>query len=53
MLRRDTTSDENWDHIKNLMPGKEGGPAVTAKDFRLSTPLGVRRDCLKKLLVNA
>lgn len=35
MLRRHELTDEQWDAIKDLLPGKEGDPGVTAKDNRL------------------
>jgi len=35
MLRRHEVSDAQWDGIKDLVPGKEGDPGVTAKDNRL------------------
>lgn len=35
MLRRHEISDEQWDAIKDLVPGKEGDPGATAKDNRL------------------
>ena len=35
MLRRHELTDEQWNAIKNLLPGKEGDPGVTAKDNRL------------------
>jgi len=35
MLRRHELTDEHWNAIKNLLPGKEGDPGVTAKDNRL------------------
>src|SRR5262245_7639058 len=35
MLRRHAISDENWERIKDLLPGKAGDPGVTAKDNRL------------------
>lgn len=35
MLRRHAISDEHWERIKDLLPGKEGDPGVTAKDNRL------------------
>jgi len=35
MLRRHELTDEQWDAIKELLPGKEGDPGVTAKDNRL------------------
>jgi len=35
MLRRHAISDEHWDRIKRLLPGKEDDPGVTAKDNRL------------------
>jgi transposase len=35
MLRRHAISDDNWERIKDLLPGKEGDPGVTAKDNRL------------------
>ena len=35
MLRRHELTDKQWDAIKNLLPGKEGDPGVTAKDNRL------------------
>ena len=34
-MRRHEISDEQWDRIKNLLPGQEGDPGVTAKDNRL------------------
>jgi transposase len=35
MLRRHELTDEQWDAMKNLLPGKEGDPGVAAKDNRL------------------
>lgn len=35
MLRRHEISDETWNAIKDLLPGQEGDPGVTAKDNRL------------------
>ena len=35
MLPRHAISDENWERIKDLLPGQEGDPGVTAKDNRL------------------
>ena len=35
MLRRHEISDQQWDAIKDLLPGKEGDPGATAKDNRL------------------
>ena len=35
MLRRHEITDEHWDAIKDLLPGQEGDPGVTAKDNRL------------------
>jgi transposase len=35
MQRRHAISDENWERIKDLLPGKKGDPGVTAKDNRL------------------
>jgi transposase len=35
MLRRDEIKDEDWDRIKDLLPGQPGDPGVTAKDNRL------------------
>jgi transposase len=35
MLRRHAISDERWERIKELLPGKEGDPGVTAADNRL------------------
>ncbi len=35
MLRRHAISDEHWERIRDLLPGKEGDPGVTAKDNRL------------------
>jgi transposase len=35
MLRRHAISDEYWERIKDLLPGKAGDPGVTAKDNRL------------------
>ena len=35
MRRRHEISDEQWSAIRDLLPGKEGDPGVTAKDNRL------------------
>jgi transposase len=35
MQRRHAISDENWDRIKDQLPGRAGQPGVTAKDNRL------------------
>jgi transposase len=35
MRRRHELTDEQWNAITNLLPGKEGDPGVTAKDNRL------------------
>lgn len=35
MLRRHELTDEQWNAIKDLLPGKPGDPGVTAKDNRL------------------
>lgn len=35
MLRRHEISDEQWDAIKQLLPGQEGDPGATAKANRL------------------
>jgi transposase len=35
MQRRHAISDENWERIKDLLPGRAGQPGVTAKDNRL------------------
>src|SRR5262249_22115146 len=35
MLRRHAISDDQWERIKDLLPGKEGDPGVTAADNRL------------------
>ncbi len=35
MLRRHELTDEQWDAIQHLLPGKKGDPGVTAKDNRL------------------
>ena len=35
MLRRHAISDDRWERVKDLLPGKEGDPGVTAKDNRL------------------
>src|SRR5437870_5853193 len=34
-MRRHEISDQNWNAIKDLLPGKEGDPGATAKDNRL------------------
>jgi transposase len=34
-MRRHAISDESWDRIKDLLPGREKDPGVTAKDNRL------------------
>jgi transposase len=35
MRHRHAISDENWERIKDLLPGQAGQPGVTAKDNRL------------------
>ena len=35
MRHRHAISDESWERIKDLLPGKDGDPGVTAKDNRL------------------
>jgi transposase len=35
MLPRHAISDERWERIQHLLPGKAGDPGVTAKDNRL------------------
>ena len=35
MLRRHEISDEQWEAIRDLLPGQEGDPGATAKDNRL------------------
>jgi transposase len=35
MTRRYALRDDQWDRIKNLLPGREGHVGVTAKDNRL------------------
>jgi transposase len=35
VMRRHEISDQHWEAIKDLLPGKEGDPGVTAKDNRL------------------
>lgn len=35
MLRRHALADAHWERIKDLLPGKEGDPGVTAADNRL------------------
>jgi transposase len=35
MRHRHAISDEHWERIKDLLPGKSGDPGVTAKDNRL------------------
>ena len=34
-MRRHEISDDHWNRIKDLLPGREGDPGVTAKDNRL------------------
>jgi transposase len=34
-LRRHEIKDEDWDRIKDFLPGQPGDPGVTAKDNRL------------------
>src|ERR1700691_2739271 len=34
-MRRHEIPDDQWDRIKDLLPGKAGDPGVTAKDNRL------------------
>ena len=34
-MRRYEISDENWQRIKHLLPGKQGDPGRTAQDNRL------------------
>ncbi len=33
-MRRHEITDDSWNRIKNLLPGKQGDPGVTAKDNR-------------------
>jgi len=35
MTRRHALRDDQWDRIKDLLPGREGSVGVTAKDNRL------------------
>jgi transposase len=35
MRHRHAISDEDWDRVKDLLPGRAGQPGVTAKDNRL------------------
>ena len=35
MRHRHAISDENWERIRDLLPGKKGDPGVTARDNRL------------------
>jgi transposase len=35
MRHRHAISDEHWERIQDLLPGKAGNPGVTAKDNRL------------------
>ena len=35
MRHRHAIADEDWDRIKDLLPGRPGTPGVTAKDNRL------------------
>src|SRR3954471_17461683 len=35
MRHRHAISDDDWDRIKDLLPGRAGTPGVTAKDNRL------------------
>jgi transposase len=35
MLRRHEITDQQWDAIRNFLPGQEGDPGATAKDNRL------------------
>jgi transposase len=34
-MRRHEMTDDHWERIKDLLPGKPGDPGVTAKDNRL------------------
>jgi transposase len=34
-MRRHEITDDHWERIKDLLPGQEGDPGVTAKDNRL------------------
>ncbi len=34
-MRRHEIKDEDWDRIKDMLPGQPGDPGVTAKDNRL------------------
>jgi transposase len=34
-MRRHEISDDQWDRIEGMLPGKAGDPGVTAKDNRL------------------
>jgi len=35
MARRDELTDEQWETVKDLLPGKAGDPGRTAEDNRL------------------
>jgi transposase len=34
-MRRQEIKDEDWERIKDMLPGQPGDPGVTAKDNRL------------------
>jgi transposase len=34
-MRRDALRDDQWDRIRDLLPGREGTVGVTARDNRL------------------
>ena len=34
-MRRHEIKDEDWERIKDMLPGQPGDPGVTAKDNRL------------------
>src|SRR4051794_41931137 len=42
-MRRYALRDDQWDRIKDLLPGREGCVGVTAKDNRLFVEAGLYR----------
>jgi hypothetical protein len=38
-MRRHEIKDEDWERIRDLLPGKAGDPGVTAKDITLANKM--------------
>ena len=46
MTRRYTLRDDQWERIKELLPGKEGDVGVTAKDNRYEVSYNTYSDIM-------